>query len=476
MTLVAGIDSSTQSTKVLLVDADDGSVVGAGSAPHPPTSPPCSEQDPDAWWSALQSAWAQCGPARDGVQAVAIAAQQHGMVALDPDGTPVHPAKLWNDVESAPQAARLLEEVGAAELARRVGSVPGAAFTITKLAWLRQQHPEAFGRIHQVLLPHDWLTWRLLGRPDTAISDRGDASGSGWWSPQTGAVDDELLGLVGARPEWVPEVQRPAAVVGEATGLRRGALVGPGTGDNMGAALGLGVGPGQLALSLGTSATAFAVSDTATADPTGAVAGFADATGRFLPLVCTANATKVTDWALGLAGRASADLDDTVRDAPARPGLAVLPYLDGERTPYRPDAQGAITGLTGRTTMADIVRAALVGVVCSLLDGADLLAAPGVGHHGPIHVIGGGARSAAYRQAVADLAQRPVVCGVGDQEWVAYGVAAQAAACLRRTDVSAQRSSWRAGELETTEPAMAAGLAGDLRQQHAALVELTEGG
>lgn len=471
MALVAGIDSSTQSTKVLLVDADDGRIVAQGAAPHPSTTPPCSEQDPEAWWVALQTAWAQCGPVTGRVEAIAVAGQQHGMVALDGAGVPVHPAKLWNDTESAPQAARLVAEVGAAEWVRRVGSVPGAAFTVTKVAWLSDEHPDAFARVERLLLPHDWLTWRLLGRPEVAVTDRGDASGTGWWSPQRGSVDDDLLALVGARPAWLPRVAAPFEVVGEATGVAAGARVAPGTGDNMGAALGLGVAPGELVLSLGTSGTAFTVCEVAAADATGAVAGFADATGRFLPLVCTSNATKVTEWALGLAGRSSADLDDVVRDGPARPDVTVLPYLDGERTPNRPNARGVIAGVSTNTTLADLVRAAVVGVVCSLLDGADRLT--GADESGPIRLVGGGARSAAYRQAVADLARRPVVHAPDDREWVAYGAAVQAAACQAGVSLAEQSSRWMSVATATTEPAMPVELAAELRARHRALAEGT---
>jgi xylulokinase len=471
VTLVAGVDSSTQSTKVLIVDPDSGEVVASGTAGHPATSPPRSEQDPEAWWLALQAAMEQCGLAAGEVAAISVAGQQHGMVALDAEGAAVHPAKLWNDTESAPQAARLVTEVGAAALAGRIGSVPGAAFTITKLAWLRDERPEAFGRVRRVLLPHDWLTWRLLGRPAHAITDRGDASGTGWWSPRAGTVDEELLRLVGARAEWVPEVRAPSRAVGDAATVVPGTLVGPGTGDNMGAALGLAVTPGELVVSLGTSGTAYALSASATCDASGAVAGFADATGRFLPLVCTANATKATDWALGLGGRRPEDLDVTVRAAPGTSPVAVLPYLDGERTPYRPDATGLVTGLTGQTTLAEIVRATLVGVVSSLLDGADRLTAQGATHGGPIRLVGGGARSHAYRQAVADLSQRPVVTAVDDREWVAYGAAAQAAACLHDADVAEQRSRWAPIAEEVTDPTMPASEAEALRRRHAALVE-----
>ena len=266
--LVAGVDSSTQSCKVVVCDADDGSVVATGAAPHPPVSPPRSEQDPEAWWSALQAAWAAAGS--PDVTALSVAGQQHGMVALDAAGAPVHPAKLWNDVESAPHAAALVAELGPPAWAAACGSVPNASFTITKLAWLRSARPEAWSRVARVLLPHDWLTWRLTGR---AVTDRGDASGTGWWSPAEGRVRPDLLALVDFGGE-LPEVLAPAEAAGESDW----GLVACGTGDNMAAALGLALEPGDVAVSLGTSGTVFAVSEEPTADPSGLVAGFADAT------------------------------------------------------------------------------------------------------------------------------------------------------------------------------------------------------
>ena len=199
MTLVAGVDSSTKSTKVVIVDTDDGTIVASATSRHPATSPPRSEQDPTTWWRALSKAWSSCGPITRSVKAVSIAAQQHGLVALDGNGEAVHPAKLWNDSESAAQCAALTEELGADQWAKRCGSVLTPSFTITKLAWLRETDPDAYAAIRRVLLPHEWLTWQLLGCPVRAVGDRGDASGTGWWSPRSGDVDEGLLALVGAQ-------------------------------------------------------------------------------------------------------------------------------------------------------------------------------------------------------------------------------------------------------------------------------------
>jgi xylulokinase len=286
----------------------------------------------------------------------------------------VRPAKLWNDTESAPDAEWLLEQLdeGPAAWADACGSVPVAAFTVTKLSWLHRKEPEHWARVAKVLLPHDWLTSRLTGRLTT---DRGDASGTGYWSPAEGAYRWDLLRLIDRDRDWyatVPEVLGPL----DDAGVWRAAVVAPGTGDNMAAALGLGVRTGDVVVSLGTSGTVYGVSDQPTADPSGAVAGFADATGRFLPLACTLNATKVTEAVRNLLVVDHEGLDMLAQQAgPGAGGLTFLPYLDGERTPNRPDATGVLAGLRSDVTRADLARAAFEGVVCGLLDAYDALVA-----------------------------------------------------------------------------------------------------
>ncbi len=460
--LVCGVDSSTQSTKVEIRRLDDGAVVATGHAPHPPTTPPRSEQDPDAWWQALRAALAEAAATLGGLDAVAaisVAGQQHGMVLVDDVGAVIRPAKLWNDTESAPQAASLVDRIGRNAWAERVGSVPVAAFTIAKLAWMADQEPDALARTRRVMLPHDWLTWRLCGRH---VTDRGDASGSGWWSPAHGAPDLDLLGLVDASRPWadmIPTVLDAGAVAGEVTpaaatelGLPSRCVVAPGTGDNMAAALGLGLAPGDVVMSLGTSGTAYVVSDHPTADPSGAVAGFADATGRFLPLVCTLNATKVTDTIAALMGanrQAFAEL--ALAAASGAGGVTLVPYLDGERTPDLPDASGVLVGLRTTTDRASLARAAHEGVVCGLLDGVDSLVAAGATVDGRAFLVGGGARSSAYRQIVADLWQRPILVPT-DDEVVATGACVQAAAILTGGAPGPDRPGWSLGAGTSTHP------------------------
>ncbi len=334
---------------------------------------------------AFEAAWAQAGAPR--VEAISVAGQQHGMVATDEQGTPVRPAKLWNDTETAPDVGWLIKKLGGPEAwAEAVGSVPVPALTITKLSWLHRSEADAWARMRHVCLPHDWLTWKLSGQ---LVTDRGDASGTGYWSPLEERYRYDLLEIVDAGLDWkamLPAVLGPSDPAGEWTDGDGRPKVACGTGDNMAAALGTGLGAGEISMSLGTSGTAYAVSDRATSDPTGAVAGFADATGKFLPLVCTLNATKVTDAVARLLGVDDDRLGVLALDAPAGAGgVAVLPWFDGERTPNRPDATGMITGLRSDVTREQIARAAFEGVVCGLLDGIDALDAAGVPVEGARH-------------------------------------------------------------------------------------------
>ncbi len=420
--LVAGVDSSTQSTKVLLCEAADGTVIGQASAPHPAGT----ECDPEAWWLALQQAGAGL---LDRAAAIAVAGQQHGMVVLDGDGRVIRPALLWNDLRSAAASASLIPEFGGqAWWAAHTGSVPNASFTVTKLRWLAEHEPANAAAVARVLLPHDWLTWRLGA--SEPVTDRGDASGTGYYAtPRGGWLPDLAAAALGHRPA-LPRVAAPAEVVG-ATGS--GALLAPGTGDNMAAALGLGLEADEIAVSVGTSGTVFAVSRSAAADESGAVAGFADATGRFLPLVCTVNAGLVLSAAAGMTGTDLAGLAGRALAAePGAGGITLLPYFDGERTPERPRSTGVMSGLTtSNATPQNLARAAVEGVLASLADAADLLAGCGV-TFSKVLMIGGGARSEALRAIAPGIFSREVDVPE-PQEYVALGAARQAAWALAGT-------------------------------------------
>ncbi|MFE9609595.1 xylulokinase [Streptomyces sp. NPDC006012] len=435
--LVVGVDTSTQSTKALVVDAATGRIVAGGQAPHTVTTGAGRESDPRQWWDALCEALSQCGDAAREAAAVSIGGQQHGLVTLDGAGEPVRPALLWNDVRSAPQAHRLVEELGGPKAwAERTGSVPSASFTVTKWAWLAEHEPEAVRATKAVRLPHDYLTERLTGQGGT---DRGDASGTGWWASGTGAYDEETLAHVGLDPALLPRVVRPGEVAGTVRHshdlpFSKGTLVAPGTGDNAAAALGLGLRPGTPVLSLGTSGTVYAVSTHRPADPTGTVAGFADARGDWLPLACTLNCTLAVDRVATLLG-----LD---REA-VEPGGAVtlLPYLDGERTPNLPNASGLLHGLRHDTTAGQFLQAAYDGAVHALLGALDLVLDEDADRSAPMLLIGGGARGTAWQQTVRRLSGRPVqVPDAG--ELVALGAAAQAAGLLTGEDPAAVARRW----------------------------------
>ena len=423
MPLVAGVDSSTQACKVVVREAETGELLREGRAPHPDGT----EVDPERWWEALQTAIKAAG-GLDDVAAVSIAAQQHGMVCLDEDGRVVRPALLWNDTRSAPAAAALVVELGGGQAwADAVGSVPVASFTVTKLRWLAEHEPDAARRTAAVCLPHDWLTWRLSGATalDALHTDRGDASGTGYWSPLLGDYRRDLLDLAFGKDVRLPQVLGPLDPAGARAGCD--AVLGPGTGDNAGAALGLGAVAGDVVVSIGTSGVAAAVAEAGTRDGAGIVAGFADATGRFLPLVCTLNAARVLDAAARLLG---VDLDELSRLALAAPagadGLVLVPYLEGERTPDRPSATGSIHGMTLDTAGPQhIARAAVEGLLCGLADGLDALQGQGVDVT-RVLLVGGGARSEAVRRIAPAVFGRSVSVPAPG-EYVADGAARQAA-------------------------------------------------
>jgi xylulokinase len=442
--VVLGVDSSTQSTKVLTIDVETSDVMAEGRAPHSGAD----IQDPAEWWNALLEAVHQATAGPFQVIGLAVAGQQHGCVTLDAAGQTVRPAPLWNNVAAAPDAERLN---AAADFPAAVGSRLVASFTIAKLAHLARTAPDELARTAAVCLPHDWLNFRLTGELAT---DRGEASGSGWWSPREGRDRRDLLALaIGA--ETAERVRLPVvrgavepagallAAAAAELGLPAGIPVGPGTGDNMAAALGVGAAPGELVVSLGTSGTAFAVSDIATADETGEVAGFADATGRFMPLACMLNCTRVVDTIAAMLGIERAEaLERAGAVAPGAGGLLLLPYLAGERTPNLPTATGTITGLTAATATPDLLlRAAVDGVAAGLAYCVEALARLGVTAPA-ITLTGGGSAHPTWRHAIADATGLPVTVRAGG-EHAARGAAMQAAAIVRGESIDAVVARWR---------------------------------
>ena len=474
MTLVAGVDSSTQSCKVVVRDAQTGALVRQGRAKHPDGT----EVHPHHWWDALQAAIADAG-GLDDVEAISVGGQQHGMVVLDADGEVVREALLWNDTRSAQAALDLVAELGdgdaaagAQAWASAIGSVPVASLTVTKLRWLRDAEPENAARVAAVALPHDWLTWKLAGGMaevgfDGLVTDRSDASGTGYWSPFTEDYRTDLLELALGSTPRLPRVLAANEAGPVAPGFALRPILGPGAGDNAAAALALGLLPGDVAVSLGTSGVVSAVAAAPTADGSGLVTGFADATGSYLPLACTLNASRVLDAAARMLGVDHAGLSRLALSAPAgADGLVHIPYLEGERTPNKPLATGALHGMRlANTTPAHLARAAVEGMLCSLADGIDALRAVGVPVE-RVFLIGGGAQSEAVRHVL------PGILGLDVQvptpgEYVADGAARQAAWVLSGQDAPPAWSASTGAEVMTGTPEP------HVRAQYAAARELT---
>ncbi|WP_062378934.1 xylulokinase [Demequina pelophila] len=446
MTLVAGVDSSTQSCKVVVRDLETGEVVRTGRASHPDGT----SVHPDRWWDALLAAIADAGGLAD-VAAVSIGGQQHGMVALDAAGEVVRDALLWNDTRSAGAAADLIAEFGAQALAERTGLVPVASFTSTKLRWLRDAEPDNAARVAAVALPHDWLTWRLRGYGPVASSplgpvltelttDRSDVSGTGYWNPATGVYDRDLLIAALGHDAVVPRVLGPGESAGGSVwldGAELACVVGPGAGDNAAAGLGLGATVGDVVVSLGTSGTVFAVTASGYADATGIVAGFASASGEHLPLVCTLNASRVLDAFARVLGVGYDELGDlAMAAAPGADGLTLVPYFEGERTPNLPDATATLSGMTlANTTRENMARAAIEGMLAAQAVGMDAILSAGVEAKRAL-LVGGSAQNSAVQAIAAQVFDVPVEVPEPG-EYVAAGAAVQAAWAL-----TGERPTW----------------------------------
>ena len=453
MTLVAGVDSSTQSCKVVVRDLTTGQVVRSGRASHPDGT----EVDPRHWWVALLAAIDDAGGFAD-VAAVSVGGQQHGMVALDAQGNVVRDALLWNDTRSADAARELIDEIGAAELAERTGLVPVASFTSTKLRWLRNAEPENAARVAAVALPHDWLTWRLAGygpsgesplgpQLEALVTDRSDASGTGYWNPSTGDYDRELLIAALGHDAILPRVLGPAESAGDVHAsvvATAGAILGAGMGDNAGAALGLGATPGDVIVSIGTSGTVFAVTDAPVRDVSGAVAGFASASGDFLPLVATLNAARVLDAIAKLLGVSHDELGVlALAGEPGAGGAVLVPYFEGERTPNLPHVTASLTGLSlASTTRENLARAAVEGMLCALAGGFDAIRVHGV-EAKRLLLVGGAAQNPAVQAIAAQVFAAPVEIPQPG-EYVAFGAAAQAAWVLQGS-----RPQWKVETVAT---------------------------
>ena len=427
MALIAGVDSSTQSVKVVIRDAESGALIREGRAPHPEGT----EVDPQRWWDALQDSIGAAGGLAD-VSAISVGGQQHGLVALDHAGEILRPALLWNDTRSAGAAEDLNREAGGNQaIADATGSVLVASFTASKVRWMADHEPELAAQIAAIALPHDWLSWKLQGAKDFSqlFTDRSDASGTGYFDPVSSTYRKDLVALA---LKNVREIYLPRIVASSAFGgvTPHGVQIGAGAGDNAGAAFGVQAVAGDVVVSLGTSGTAFSVSTTPTHEATGTVAGFADLTGNYLPLVCTLNAARILDAAGRILGVTFDRLSELALNAPAgAKGLTLLPYFEGERTPNRPDATGVFAGMNlSNSNPENIARAMIEGMLAGLADAVDALAAEGVAIN-RIFLVGGAAKNPAVGEIASALFGREVIIPPAG-EYVADGAARQAAWAL----------------------------------------------
>lgn len=435
MTLVAGIDSSTQSCKVSVRDLATGEQVREGKAPHPPET----IVDPEAWWDALLLAVQRAGGLED-VGAISVSGQQHTPVFLDTTGTPVTDSPLWNDTGSHPHMVALNTELGRDEWIRRTGLPITLSDTVTKLRWLRDTNPDAARRTEAVAVVHDWVTWRLMGYGpgtggvDALITDRSEASGTAYWSPETGEYCRDLFEHAFGKSALLPRVLGPLEMAGLTgrgiPGVPAGIPVGVGSGDNAAASLALALDEGEAVLSLGTSGVVYMRSATPVHDYAGYVCNYADAAGEHLPLVATLNAARNFDAGASLLGCSYDELATLALQAPpGADGLTLLPFFEGERTPDLPAARGTLHGASlANFSRRNFARAVIEGTLASQVAMLDALADCGL-QPGRLVLIGGAAKSSAVQRILTQMVEIPVVVPVLD-EYVTKGAAMQAAAAL----------------------------------------------
>ncbi len=451
MSLFIGIDSGTQSTKAAVVDLEARRIVAEARAPHrmiPGLPTGAMEQEPQEWVTALDQVLREVlgGIDRTRVRGIGVSGQQHGFVPLDAEGRVIRPAKLWCDTSTVAESAELTRKLGGARAAiRATGNLFLPGFTAPKILWLKKHEPKHYRRLRHVLLPHDYLNFHLTGN---YFMEHGDASGTGLmdvrrraWSPAAIAAIDRNLG------DWLPPLSDSSAIAGvlrpalaRRFGLPRDVIVSAGGGDNMMGAIGTGnVVPGVVTASFGTSGTIYAHAAKPVVDPRGEIAAFCSSAGGWLPLLCTMNVTAVTEQMRALFDTDHAGLDLAVESAPpGADGLLLLPYLAGERTPNIPAGSGVFLGLNRQTlTHSHLARATMEGVTLGMNYGLRRLNDLGVVAQ-EIRVTGGGAKSPAWRQIMADVFGVPVVALVAE-EGAALGAGLQAAwALARRADPKAR--------------------------------------
>ncbi|MCX3058660.1 xylulokinase [Streptomyces beihaiensis] len=485
MGIVAGLDSSPDFTRIVVCDADTGAVLRQGYAAHPLPAVEGggrpSDVDPQAWLLSLGEAAGD--GLLEGVQAIGVSAQQNALVPLDAQGNTVRPALVGGDKRAQVAAADLVDRLGSREAwAEAVGSVPQAAQPVSKLRWLARTEPENARRVAQLLQAHDWLVWQLLGRPARRTTDRGGASGTGYWSAASGEWRPDLVELALGQPAALPEVLGPGDRAGTTP---EGLVISAGTGETMAAAFGLGVSPGDAVVSLGASGSVMAVHHEALVDAGGTVTSLADATGMHLPVVHTTNAVRALRGSaemLGLGskgaegpsvegggGRRTGGIEElselAMKSTPGAHGLVLLPYLEGERTPDLPHAAGTLSGLRRESMKPEhLARAAFEGMLCGLADALDVLRERGVSVR-RVFLLGAAAELHAVQAAAPMLFGAQVVVPQ-PADYAAIGAARQAAWAL-----SGQLPQWQGAATQVFEPGEEAAVGQAVRQQYRAVRE-----
>ncbi|WP_303854583.1 xylulokinase [Salinicola salarius] len=439
-----GVDCGTQSTKVVVVDGSDGRIVGEASRPHKLEQGDHGRREQrveewtEAFRGALGEALSNAGVEGAAVRAIGISGQQHGMVALDGDGVPVHPAKLWNDTETAEWNERLIDRLGGEQgCIDKLGLVLQTGYTASKIAWLRETHPQAYRRIATLLLPHDYLNFWLTGE---RVAEPGDASGTGYLDTRTRIWRRDVFELIAPEldadsvlPRLIDSRQAIGTVrptLARELGLGDDVLVSSGGGDNMMGAIGTGnIEPGRVTISLGTSGTIAVHSPDPVVPDNAMVANFCASHDGWLPLICTMNVTSATTTLRELVGLDIEGFNRAVAKAePGAGGITLLPFFSGERVPALPQAQASMSGMTSfNTTPENLCRAAVESATFGLRYGLELLG-PLASQATQVRLVGGGAKSPVWRQIVADVLDVEVVCPEVT-EAAAFGGAIQARWC-----------------------------------------------
>ncbi|WP_328431432.1 MULTISPECIES: FGGY family carbohydrate kinase [unclassified Streptomyces] len=476
MGIVAGLDSAPDFTRIVVCDTDTGAVLRQGYAPHPVDGDRPADVDPQAWLLSLGEAAG--GGLLEGVQAIGVSAQQNAVVPLDSQGGTVRPAMVGGDKRAQVAAADLIDALGGREAwAQAVGCVPQAAQPVTKLRWLAKSEPDAALRTAMLMQAHDWLVWQLLGRPVRRTTDRGGASGTGYWSAATGNYRSDLVELALGHQAMLPEVIGPSDAAGTTP---EGLLISAGTGETMAAAFGLGIGLGDAVVSLGASGSVMAVHREALVDNTGMITSLADATGMHLPVVTTLNAVRTLRGTAELLGLP--DLESlselAMKSTPGAHGLVMLPYLEGERTPNLPHTAGSIAGLRRESMKAEhLARAAFEGMLCGLADALDVLRGRGVEVR-RVFLLGAAAELTAVQAAAPMLFGAQIVVPQ-PADYAAIGAARQAAWALgvsQGTLDPRTPPAWHGASAQMLEPGDELAVGQAVRQQFVSVREQTHPG